>query len=305
MVDTGSDRSRRRGPRRARTARRGRAHGPRRGRRARADAPQRRARAGRGRPRPVPGHEARHRTGHRRRLLLRLPPAAPAHARRPAGDRGADARVDRRRPPVRVQRGDPGGGPRRPRRADQPFKVEIVDDLLAAAEARRHADAARRPSTGRARSSTCAAARTCADRQDRPVQAARHGRRVLARRREAADAPARLRHGLGDPGGARPVPRGAAPRRRSATTAGSGSPSTSTRSTMCRRDRRSGTPRASASGARSRPPCASSRSAAATRRSRRRSWSARSCGASPATGTSTPRTCSSSRARSSSSASSR
>ena len=43
-------------------------------------------------------------------------------------------------------------------------------------------------------------------RQDRSVQAARHGRRVLARRREAPDAPAHLRHGLGDPGGARPVP---------------------------------------------------------------------------------------------------
>ena len=42
--------------------------------------------------------------------------------------------------------------------------------------------------------------------QDRPVQAARHGRGVLAGRREAPDAPARLRHGLGDPGAARPVP---------------------------------------------------------------------------------------------------
>ena len=75
-------------------------------RRARADAPQRRARPGRGRPRPVPGHEARHRSGHRRRLLLRLPAAATADARRPAGHRGADAREHRRRPPVRVQRGD-------------------------------------------------------------------------------------------------------------------------------------------------------------------------------------------------------
>ena len=32
------------------------------------------------------------------------------------------------------------------------------------------------------------------------------GRRLLARRREAPDAPAHLRHGLGDPGGARRVP---------------------------------------------------------------------------------------------------
>ena len=42
--------------------------------------------------------------------------------------------------------------------------------------------------------------------EDRAVQAARRRRRVLARRREAADAPAHLRHGLGDAGGARPVP---------------------------------------------------------------------------------------------------
>ena len=41
---------------------------------------------------------------------------------------------------------------------------------------------------------------------DRPVQAARGRRRLLAGRREAPDAPADLRHGLGDAGAARPVP---------------------------------------------------------------------------------------------------
>ena len=49
----------------------------RRARRARRDAPLDRARHGRGRPRPVPGHQARHRAGDRRRLLLRLRAARP------------------------------------------------------------------------------------------------------------------------------------------------------------------------------------------------------------------------------------
>ena len=89
---------------------------------------------------------------------------------------------------------------------DQPFKVEIIDDLAGRRRARRRRDAAddllpagpvHRPVPRPARRE---------HRQDRPVQAARHGRGVLARRREAPDAPARLRHGLGDPGGARRVP---------------------------------------------------------------------------------------------------
>ena len=43
---------------------------------------------------------------------------------------------------------------------DQPFKVEIIDDLLRRRRARRDGRCRRRPSTGRARSSTCAGART-------------------------------------------------------------------------------------------------------------------------------------------------
>ena len=43
-------------------------------------------------------------------------------------------------------------------------------------------------------------------RPHRPVQAPRRRRGVLAGRREAPDAPADLRHGLGDAGGAGPVP---------------------------------------------------------------------------------------------------
>ena len=125
-----------------------------------ADAPQRRARPGRGRPRPVPGHEARHRAGHQGRLLLRLPAAPAAHPGRPAGHRGADARVDRRRSPVRAQRGDPGAGARRAGRARPAVQGRDRRRPRRGGEARRHADAADDLLPRRARSSTCAAART-------------------------------------------------------------------------------------------------------------------------------------------------
>ena len=71
------------------------------------------------------------------------------------------AREHRRGPPVRS-----GASCRRPRRApffvehDQPFKVEIIDDLAAQGRGRRRSRCRRPPSTGRARSSTCAGART-------------------------------------------------------------------------------------------------------------------------------------------------
>jgi hypothetical protein len=51
---------------------------------------------------PTADGQARHRSGDRRRLLLRLRPAAPAHPRRPRGDRGADAHQHRRRPSLRT-----------------------------------------------------------------------------------------------------------------------------------------------------------------------------------------------------------
>ena len=199
-----------------------------------------------------PGHEARDRPGHRGRLLLRLPAAPTADAGRPPEDRGAHARVDRGGSPVRAQRGDPGGrsgGARRARPAVQGRDHRRPARRL---EARRHADATdhllpagpvHRPVPRPARGE---------HRQDRPVQAARDRRRLLARRREAPDAPARLRHGLGDAGGARRVPlapsrgqeaRPPPARRRS---------STCSRSTTSRRARPSGTRRASGSGGRSR-----------------------------------------------------
>ena len=176
-------------------------------RRARRRCATRRPRHGRGRPRPVPGHQARHRPGHRRRLLLRLPAPATADARRPPAieermraaiaadhpfelarrrrDDGA-RRAGRARPAVQ------GRDPRRPRRtaAERGRDADAADELLRARPVQRPVPRAARRE----------------HRQDRAVQAARHGRRVLARRREAADAPAHLRHGLGEPGGARRLP---------------------------------------------------------------------------------------------------
>ena len=117
---------------------------------------------------------------------------------------------------------------------DQPFKVEILDDLAAKAARRRHADAAderlrarpvHRPVQGPARR---------VHGQDRAVQAAGGLRRLLARRPEAARAPADLRHGLADAGGARPATSGGARRPRSATTAGWASSSTCSASTTSR-----------------------------------------------------------------------
>ena len=88
----------------------------------------------------------------------------------------------------------------------QSYKVEILDDLVAKAAA-----AGEEPPVtsfyehGSVRRSLQGPPRGD-HRGDRPVQAARGRGRVLARRREAADAPADLRDGLGDPGRAGPVP---------------------------------------------------------------------------------------------------
>ena len=113
-----------------RAARRGRARPGRR------DAPLGGARDGGGRARPLPRGEARDRAGHRQRLLLRLR-AARGRSRptisRPS--RRAWRRASRR--PIRSS----GASSRWPRRgrllaaAGQPYKVEILDDLAARAQA--------------------------------------------------------------------------------------------------------------------------------------------------------------------------
>ncbi|KAJ8136741.1 hypothetical protein OY671_010046, partial [Metschnikowia pulcherrima] len=99
------------GPRRARRWRAARHHAPARSRRA-ARARYREGRGGRARTRParlrapaggsgsgaVSGHADHVRPGDRRRVLLRLrAKRPPLHRRRPARDRGEDARADRRR----------------------------------------------------------------------------------------------------------------------------------------------------------------------------------------------------------------
>ena len=156
---------------------------------------------------------------------------------------------------------------------DQPFKVEIVDDLLAAAERDGtpmppttfyrqgpFIDLCRGPhvaSTGR-----IGPFKLLGDRRARTGAATRSARCSSA---STARPGRRRRSSTSTCGGAR--------RRRSATTAASASSSTCSASTTSRRARRSGTRRASASGARSRARCASSRSGAATRRSARRSSS--------------------------------
>ena len=89
---------------------------------------------------------------------------------------------------------------------DQPFKVEIIDDLVAAAER----DGTPIPPTTFYRQGPfidlCRGPHVASTGKIGAVQAARDGRRLLARRREAPDAPAHLRHRLGDPGGPRRVP---------------------------------------------------------------------------------------------------
>ena len=290
----------------ARARLRGRAARRRRPQRPRRDAPQRRPRHGRGRPGPLPGHGAGHRAGHRGRLLLRLQAAPPADARGPGRDRGADGGQRRRGPSVRPPRAAAGRGPGALRRAQA--AVQGRDPRRPRAE--------RRPTTGRRcrRSSLyehgpfsdlCKGPHVASTRQDRPVQAARARRRLLARRREAADAPADLRHGLGDAGGARAVPvatrRGEEarppPARRPARPVqlprrqpGLGLLAPQGPDDLAdarRRDARA-------------PGCA-----AATRRSARRSSSTRSSGSSRATGTCTTRTCSGSSRRARRSPSSR
>ena len=273
---------------------------PRRGRpRAhRRDAPQHGARHGRGGPRPVPGREARHRPRDRRTASTTT---SSCRARSTPDDLEtieARMRAEREgRPPVRpqgaaVRRGE---GDRRARGTG----LQGRDPRRPQGEGRGRRRAAARHDVLRARPvpRPVPGPPRRVHREDRPVQAARGLRRLLARRPGARVDAAHLRHGLGDAGGARPVPVATRARRRSATTAAWACSSTCSASTTSRPGRRSGTPRAGASTRRSAARCASSRSGAATRRSTRRRSCTRSCGSSPGTGRSTATTCSWSRSR--------
>ena len=184
--------------RRAARRRRPRAH--------RRDAPQHGARHGRGRPRPVPGREAGHRARHRQRLLLRLRAAARPHARRPGGDRGPHGSERQGRSPVRAQGAAVrrGAGDRRWRGPG----VQGRDPRRPPGEGRGRRRARSGHDVLRARPVPRPVPRPACrvDGEDRPVQAALGLRRLLARRPGARVDAADLRHGLGDPGGARPVP---------------------------------------------------------------------------------------------------
>ena len=133
------------------------------------------------------------------------------------------------------------------------------------------------------------------DGQDRPVQAARGLRRVLARRPEAAGAAAHLRHGLVDAGGARHVPV-AARGGEEARPPQAGRPARPVLVPRRLAGRRVLAPQGlDALSNAARRDARASRRSAATRRSTRRRSSTRSCGSSRATGTCTATTCSWSR----------
>ena len=83
-----------------------------------------------------------------------------ADAGRPGGDRGADARERRRRPPVRAQRAPAGRGPGVLRRARPAVQGRDPRRPRREGGARRRRRCRRRRSTSTARSSTCAGART-------------------------------------------------------------------------------------------------------------------------------------------------
>ena len=130
-----------------------------------------------------------------------------AHARRPRGDRGPDGRERQGRPPVRAQGGAVrrGAGDRRGRgpgvQGRDPRRPRGQRPRLPGNRRRS------RPSTSTARSATCAAAPT-SSRRGRSARSSCSPSPVptgAATRSARVDA-AHLRHGLGDAGGARPIP---------------------------------------------------------------------------------------------------
>ena len=127
---------------------------------------------------------------------------------------------------------------------DQPFKVEILDDLAAKAAAAGDADAADDVLSSTARSSTCARDRTSDHGEDRAVQAARASpaRTGAATRSGRSSSGSTARSGRARRSSTRTS--GGGRRRRSATIAGSASRSTCTASTTSRPARRSGIRRA-------------------------------------------------------------
>ena len=232
----------------------------------------------------------------RRRLLLRhrVPRLRAARRRRPRPDRGADGRAREGRRALRAARaararGDralPRPGPGLQGRADRgPGPRRGRRDRLALPQRPLRGPLPRPP--------------RALDRADRRLQAHLARRRLLARRRDPADAHPDLRHRLPRPQGARASTWSGSSRRGPATTAGSGPEL----DLFLLREEAPGMPfwlpaRDGAPAAdRGRGPRASSASGA-TSRSRRRRSSTRSSGTARGTGRTTGRTCSSSSPRS-------
>ena len=103
---------------------------------------------------------------------------SPSRRGRPRADRGRDARASSDRARVQAQRACRARRRARGSRAeDEPFKVELIDDLPATR-------ASRSRSTSRTTSPTSAAARTCSRRRRSRPSSCLARRRLLARRRE-------------------------------------------------------------------------------------------------------------------------
>ena len=140
-----------------------------------------------------------------------VPGGAHVHGRRPRGDRGRDAPDRRRGPAVRAL----GAVRPRTRRPSSPTSRTSARSSSGPRPPRptrstraRSAPAAWSASTGtRPSSSTSASAPTCPPRAASATSSCRRWLgRVLAGRREAADAPADLRHGVGERRGAEGAP---------------------------------------------------------------------------------------------------
>ena len=168
------------------------------------------------------------RPGDRERLLLRLLVQAPVHARGPGGDREAKmAELAKKDEPVDA----PRAAARRGRRVFQGasarhYKAEIIGSIPAGEDVSLYREGAFED--------LCRGPHVPSHRQAQALQADEGGRRLLARRPPQRDAPAHLRHGLGDQGRAAAVPARCSRRPRSATTASSAASSTCSTSTRSR-----------------------------------------------------------------------
>jgi len=148
-----------------------------------------------------PGRALRDRSADRGRLLLRLRAARAAVDRRPAEDRAAHAGARATRSALRAR----GAVARRRARAVRRAAVQARDHRVARRERGRDRGHRERVPERRLVGPVSRAARSV-DRAARRVQADEGRRRILARRRDPADASTDLRDRMADRGGPRRVP---------------------------------------------------------------------------------------------------